>query len=98
MADYNIYAFRCDNEGSGEIYVAPDDEPRWITRTVPRRPWMFYGTIRLAPFSVCEPAGSELLVFKRERRLPLARFGVYRDGERVGTVRQRSPLLNRYSI
>lgn len=91
------YCFKCSYEGNGEIYNS-NGEIVWRVKTLYSRPHYPYGFFRLADFVVYDKADKELLRIKRERRLPLAQFVMVENGLRVCTIRERSILLNKYTL
>jgi hypothetical protein len=100
----SAYRFECAYEGNGEIYDA-DDEILWRFRTQRpnARPITFvrvpaYGFFRLRDFILYDTAAKEVLRIKRERRLPRAKFVMFENGLPICTIRQRSLLLNKYTL
>jgi hypothetical protein len=57
------------------------------------------GFFQLLPdFSFSDASGQELLTVRCERRYPLTRFLMVENGLPVCTIRQRSILLNKYTL
>ena len=94
------YCFQCSYEGNGTI-SASNGEILWHVKTQhsTKRPRYPYGwLLRLPDFVVYDKTDKELIRIKRERRLPLAQFVMIEAGVPVCTIRQRSILLNRYTL
>jgi hypothetical protein len=93
------YCFECSYEGNGEIYDS-NGEILWHARTLHRRRFLPYpfGFFRLPDFVVYDQANLELFRVKRERKWPRARFLMVGNGAPICTIRQRSVLLNKYTL
>lgn len=94
------YSFQFSYAGNGAIYNSVG-EVLWRVKTLhPNRSDQvpaskFYP---LPDFAVYDTADRELFRIKSERRLPLAKFVMVGNGLPVCTIRQRSILLNKYTL
>jgi len=93
------YCFKCSYQGNGEIYDS-NGEIVWRIKTLHFRKFFQYpyGFLRLPDFVVYDKADVELLRVKRERKWPLAQFVMVGSGVPICTIRQRSVLLNKYTL
>lgn len=93
------YCFKCSYEGDGEIYDW-NGKTLWRTKTEhldgqPRYP---FGLFQLPDFVVCDTADKELFRVTRQRKWPLTESVLAENGSLVCTIRQRSILLNSYTL
>ena len=100
-----VYAFRLTSfDGNSEILTEADDAvPSWTLTTLPQRGLLgFLDRLNRISFppgcTIRRTDGTDTLVVTRQRRFPLPRFVMTRDGEIVAVLTQRSPLLNRYAL
>ena len=100
VTETNEYGFRCNSDGSGEIYNR-DNKVLWRFRTQHRNNRMafFYSLFRLLPdFVFYDTTEQELLTIRCEERYPLTRFVMVEKGSAVCTIQQKSILQNKYII
>jgi hypothetical protein len=89
-----VYQFDLDWDGNGAIYKYPDEHTLWTIRTGPGRP----NFMMSPPLRVYDKQDRELIMIRRQRIFPLSPFVLHENGDAVGMIRLRSPLLNRYTI
>ena len=97
LAEAGKYCIHCAYEGKGEIYNSIG-QVVWRFKTLHRRPHYPYGIFRLPDFVVLDPAEKEVFRIKLERRWSLGQFALNENGRRIGTLRQRSFLRNKFTL
>lgn len=93
-----IYRFVCSYDGIGSIFSS-DGSPLWnVKGQNEKRPHFPYGLFRLPDFVVSDLSGQEVYRIQRVQRLPRAKFVMTQNGRTICTIRQRSFLLNKYTL
>lgn len=97
------YRFRLTSEGNGEILPEGGD-PLWnLTTRYGRYRRLYFPDNPLSVFfppdcTITRTDGTETLTVTQQRRFPLPRFVIIRDGTPICILKQRSFLLNKYAL
>jgi hypothetical protein len=97
--DYKEYAILCSDDGNGEVY-SRDETVKWWFSTDKGRWWPFFLSSFAFPthFRFCDATKRELLSIRCDRRYPFSAFTMFEGSRAVGTISQKSPLLNVYQF
>lgn len=92
------YAIVCSYDGSGEVYNCTD-EVKWRFSTDRGRKCYLLSYFAFpTPFRFFDTMQRQLLTIKCEHHYPYAVFTILEDEHRIGTIYQKSLLLNTYDI